>query len=116
MCPGSHALLCHTRPANWPDLQSPCSFSAHVLCIKVPFNVTVTALPACTSLALSPPAAGYETSANALAFAIYCLATHPATEKALLAEVDALGGKVRQPLTPSSQGRLHGEGGPAHAA
>ncbi|KAL4451808.1 hypothetical protein ABPG75_007470 [Micractinium tetrahymenae] len=39
-------------------------------------------------------AAGYETSSNALAFAIYCLATHPEAEAALLAEMDALGGKA----------------------
>lgn len=38
-------------------------------------------------------AAGYETSANALAFTLYCLATHPEAEARLLAEVDAFGGK-----------------------
>ncbi|EFN55959.1 hypothetical protein CHLNCDRAFT_57715 [Chlorella variabilis] len=38
-------------------------------------------------------AAGYETSANALAFTIYCLATHPETEARLLDEIDAFGGK-----------------------
>ncbi|KAI7837525.1 hypothetical protein COHA_008661 [Chlorella ohadii] len=36
-------------------------------------------------------AAGYETTANALSFAIYCLATHPEAEARLLAEVDAFG-------------------------
>ncbi len=38
-----------------------------------------------------PAAAGYETTANALSFAIYCLATHPEAEARLLAEVDAFG-------------------------
>lgn len=36
-------------------------------------------------------AAGYETTANALAFAIYCLSTHPEAQARLLAEVDAFG-------------------------
>ncbi|KAG2434390.1 hypothetical protein HYH02_012402 [Chlamydomonas schloesseri] len=37
--------------------------------------------------------AGYETTANALAFAVYCIATHPEAEAALLREVDeVLGG------------------------
>lgn len=36
-------------------------------------------------------AAGYETSANALAFTIFCLATHPEAEAQLLAEIDAFG-------------------------
>jgi cytochrome P450 len=36
-------------------------------------------------------AAGYETTANAIAFAIFCLATHPEAEARLLAEVDAFG-------------------------
>jgi thromboxane-A synthase/cytochrome P450 family 3 subfamily A len=34
--------------------------------------------------------AGYETTANALAFAVYCLARHPEAEARLLQEVDAL--------------------------
>ena len=43
--------------------------------------------------------AGYETSSNALAFAVYLLASHPAAEAALLAEVDAFGReRVRGPL------------------
>ncbi|PSC70657.1 cytochrome p450 [Micractinium conductrix] len=36
-------------------------------------------------------AAGYETSANALAFAVYCLATHPEAEARLVAEINACG-------------------------
>ncbi len=35
--------------------------------------------------------AGYETTANALAFAIYLLSTNPAKRERLLAEVDAFG-------------------------
>lgn len=42
-----------------------------------------------------PRAAGYETTANALAFAIYLLATHPEAEARMLAEIDAFGGGVR---------------------
>ncbi|KAL4419504.1 hypothetical protein ABPG77_002290 [Micractinium sp. CCAP 211/92] len=52
-------------------------------------------------------AAGYETSANALAFAIYCLATHSAAEAALLAEVDALGWK--EPTTADLPGCPYSE-------
>lgn len=33
--------------------------------------------------------AGYETTANAIAYCIYCLATHPAAEQKLIDEVDA---------------------------
>ena len=51
--------------------------------------------------------AGYETSANALAFAIYCLATHPEAEAALLAEIDAFGaGKVCAAADPAPARRL----------
>jgi cytochrome P450 len=41
-------------------------------------------------------AAGFETSANALAFAVYCISRNPRVEAALLAEIDAAGrDKVR---------------------
>eukprot|EP00198_Chlamydomonas_reinhardtii_P000935 XP_001690270.1 cytochrome P450, CYP711 clan [Chlamydomonas reinhardtii] len=49
--------------------------------------------------------AGYETTANALAFAIYCVATHPEVESRLLAEVDAVLGRDRPP-TESDLPRL----------
>ncbi|KAG2429765.1 hypothetical protein HXX76_010549 [Chlamydomonas incerta] len=39
--------------------------------------------------------AGYETTANALAFAVYCIATHPEVESALLREVDEVLGAGR---------------------
>lgn len=46
-------------------------------------------------------AAGTDTTSSALAFAIYLLATNPAKEAALLAEVDALGGR-----TPAAHAEL----------
>ena len=43
-------------------------------------------------------AAGHETSANALAWALWLVARHPATERRLLAEVEAVAGEV--PIGP----------------
>ncbi|KAG2492001.1 hypothetical protein HYH03_009731 [Edaphochlamys debaryana] len=41
--------------------------------------------------------AGYETTANALTFAVYCLATNPEAEARLIAEVDSVLGPDRLP-------------------
>ncbi|KAG2434665.1 hypothetical protein HXX76_007558 [Chlamydomonas incerta] len=41
--------------------------------------------------------AGYETTANALAFVVYCIATNPDAEAKLLAEIDAVLGPDRLP-------------------
>ncbi|KAG2492006.1 hypothetical protein HYH03_009736 [Edaphochlamys debaryana] len=41
--------------------------------------------------------AGYETTANALSFAVYCLATNPEAEARLIAEVDSVLGPDRLP-------------------
>ncbi|KAG2442182.1 hypothetical protein HYH02_009670 [Chlamydomonas schloesseri] len=41
--------------------------------------------------------AGYETTANALAFAVYCIATNPEAEAKLLAEIDSVLGPDRLP-------------------
>lgn len=43
--------------------------------------------PQCSTFLL----AGYETTANALGFAIYCLSSHPEAQERLLREVDAFG-------------------------
>lgn len=75
------------RGASW----LPCA--ARTLCPLLSCYVRLPTLP-CPHV---PRAAGYETSANALAFAIYCLASQPEAEAALLAEVDALEGQVRRP-------------------
>ncbi|GLC53342.1 hypothetical protein PLESTB_000734000 [Pleodorina starrii] len=41
--------------------------------------------------------AGYETTANGLAFAVYCIATNPKVERRLLAEIDEVLGPDRPP-------------------
>ncbi|KXZ54674.1 hypothetical protein GPECTOR_4g740 [Gonium pectorale] len=50
--------------------------------------------------------AGYETTANALAFAVHCLATHPEAEARLIAEVDSVLGPDRRLPTAADLPRL----------
>lgn len=68
-----------------------------VRCFTWPFH-PLFSTPRPLAPANDPPlsAAGYETSANALAFAVYCLATHPEAEARLVAEINACGAQVRR--------------------
>ena len=50
--------------------------------------------------------AGYETTSNALAYAIYCLAQRPDAQARLLAELDALGGDPSRDVTVADLPRL----------
>lgn len=71
-CPGPFSSLCN-------------------LCLVLTWHPLLRPFPA-----PPPAAAGYETTANALSFAIYCLSTTPEAEARVLAEVDAFGAdKVR---------------------
>ena len=51
-------------------------------------------------------AAGYETTANALSFALYLLSTHPEAQARVAAEVDAAFGRTEVSASPA--GRLPG--------
>jgi cytochrome P450 len=75
-------------------------FSANFLLLPPIQHVTYSDVP-CRQIAAQSNTfilAGYETTANTLAFSVYLLCKHPDVQRQLLAEVDAFGTDVQPSL------------------